>query len=115
MLSFAGVFPAVLSSVYNVGGLVPHSCRLRTVRPVGGGRMSRHMATRIDRSSELFPGLVSTMNTDISLRFVHGLGDCSNFAHMIPLYLSRGYTIEVEAAPDKWPIFLAAGAKMTHN
>jgi hypothetical protein len=44
------------------------------------------------------------------IQFVHGLGDCSNFAHLIPLYLRRGHRIEVQCDPDKEPVFRAAGA-----
>jgi hypothetical protein len=50
-----------------------------------------------------------------SIQFDHGLGDCSNFAHQIPLYIRRGYEIEVECAPDKEPVFRAAGARLVHN
>lgn len=45
----------------------------------------------------------------ISVRFHHGLGDCAYFAHMIPLYVRRGYRIEVECTPDKAILFEAAG------
>ena len=48
----------------------------------------------------------------ISLRFEHGLGDCSHFAYQIPLYLRRGHKIEIECTPDKAPLFRAAGASV---
>ncbi len=46
----------------------------------------------------------------ISVAFHHGLGDCAHFAHMIPLYVKRGYAVEVECSPDKRVLFEAAGA-----
>lgn len=46
----------------------------------------------------------------ISTRFVHGAGDCANFAHQIPLYIRRGHSVEIECTPDKAPMFQAAGA-----
>lgn len=46
----------------------------------------------------------------ISTRFVHGAGDCANFAHQIPLYIRRGHAVEIECTPDKAPMFQAAGA-----
>lgn len=51
----------------------------------------------------------------ISIRFDHGLGDCTNFAYQIPLYLRRGYEIEIECAPDKAPLFRAAGANVVQK
>lgn len=47
----------------------------------------------------------------ISVSFHHGLGDCAYFAHLIPLYVRRGYEVEVECTPDKRILFEAAGAK----
>jgi hypothetical protein len=46
----------------------------------------------------------------ISVSFYHGLGDCAHFAHLIPLYVKRGYRVEVECTPDKGILFEAAGA-----
>lgn len=48
----------------------------------------------------------------VSVRFMHGLGDCANFAFQIPLYTARGYRVDVECTPDKAPIFKAAGANV---
>ncbi|MBS0203966.1 MAG: class I SAM-dependent methyltransferase [Planctomycetes bacterium] len=48
--------------------------------------------------------------TPIRLRFQHGLGDCAYFAHLLPLYIRRGYQIEVECTSDKRLLFEAAGA-----
>jgi Glycosyltransferase family 9 (heptosyltransferase) len=48
----------------------------------------------------------------ISVKFRHGLGDCCNFAHMIPMFLRRGYEIGVECEGDKKPLFIAAGATL---
>ena len=46
----------------------------------------------------------------ISVAFHHGLGDCAYFSHLIPLYIRRGYDVEVECTPDKQILFRAAGA-----
>ena len=40
--------------------------------------------------------------------FDHGLGDCVYFAHQLPLYLRRGFNIEVACRPDKDLLFHAA-------
>jgi hypothetical protein len=45
-----------------------------------------------------------------SYRFIHGLGDCSNFAHQIPLYTKRDHQVKIECTSDKAPLFVAAGA-----
>lgn len=45
-----------------------------------------------------------------SVSFYHGLGDCANFARLIPLYIRRGHQISVECTPDKAILFRAAGA-----
>ncbi len=50
--------------------------------------------------------------TPLSVRFYHGLGDCAFFSHLIPLYLRRGYEIQVECTADKRLLFEAAGAKV---
>jgi hypothetical protein len=50
--------------------------------------------------------------TMVSIRFEHGLGDCVNFAHQIPLYLRRGHRIQIQCSPDKEPVFRAAGAEI---
>jgi hypothetical protein len=46
----------------------------------------------------------------VSVNFPHGLGDASNFAHMIPLWTRRGHEVGVRCTPDKAPLFRAAGA-----
>ncbi|WP_088251836.1 class I SAM-dependent methyltransferase [Fimbriiglobus ruber] len=46
----------------------------------------------------------------ISIKFAHGFGDCSLFACAIPSWISRGWTVEVEASSDKACLFKAAGA-----
>jgi ADP-heptose:LPS heptosyltransferase len=46
----------------------------------------------------------------VTVEFRHGLGDCVNFALQIPLYLRRGFEIEVNGYPDKEVLFRAAGA-----
>jgi hypothetical protein len=46
----------------------------------------------------------------ISVGFFHGLGDCVYFAHLIPLYQSRGYEVEVRCEENKRFLFEAAGA-----
>ena len=47
-----------------------------------------------------------------TVRFYHGLGDCANFARLIPLYVRRGHRIGVECTPDKALLFRAAGAEI---
>jgi predicted O-methyltransferase YrrM len=42
-------------------------------------------------------------------KFYHGLGDCSNAAHLFALYTRRGFRIGVECVPDKSILFEAAG------
>ena len=48
----------------------------------------------------------------ISVSFFHGLGDCAYFAHLIPLYVRRGFQVEVECTPDKAILFQAGGASV---
>lgn len=48
-------------------------------------------------------------------KFHHGLGDCANAAHLFKLYTSRGIPIEVDATPDKAPLFLAAGCTVVQG
>ncbi len=50
-----------------------------------------------------------------SVSFYHGLGDCANFARLIPLYLRRGHRIGVECTPDKSILFRAAGAEIVEK
>lgn len=47
-----------------------------------------------------------------SFKFYHGLGDCSNAAHLFALYSRLGFEIGVECAPDKACLFEAAGCKV---
>jgi len=51
----------------------------------------------------------------LSVSFYHGFGDCSYFAHLIPLYTQRGYDVEVECTPDKALLFEAAGASVIES
>lgn len=51
----------------------------------------------------------------ISVSFYHGLGDCAYFAHLIPLYIKRGYEVDVECTPDKAILFRAAGARVIES
>jgi ADP-heptose:LPS heptosyltransferase len=54
---------------------------------------------------------VTTAKPKTSVSFYHGLGDCAHFAHLIPLYVKRGYEVEIECTPDKRILFEAAGAR----
>jgi predicted O-methyltransferase YrrM len=51
----------------------------------------------------------------ISFTFHHGLGDCSNAAHLFALYIRLGYSIEVECTPDKATLFEAAGCRVVSH
>lgn len=46
----------------------------------------------------------------IRFSFLHGLGDSSNFAHALPLWVRRGYTVEIHCPKDKAILFEPAGA-----
>lgn len=48
----------------------------------------------------------------VSVSFYHGLGDCAYFAHLIAMYVKRGYQINVECTPDKEILFEIAGARI---
>lgn len=48
----------------------------------------------------------------VNVVFHHGLGDCANFARMIPLYARRGFEIGVKCTPDKNLLFEAVGARI---
>ncbi|MGO9935476.1 MAG: class I SAM-dependent methyltransferase [Steroidobacteraceae bacterium] len=48
----------------------------------------------------------------ITYTFFHGLGDCANAAHLFSLYTRRGHRIGVQCAPDKAPLFQAAGCEL---
>lgn len=58
------------------------------------------------------PKVESVQPKRIEVRFEHGFGDCANFAHMIPVYRSRGYQIAVSCTPDKRMIFEGVGAEI---
>jgi ADP-heptose:LPS heptosyltransferase len=51
----------------------------------------------------------------LRVAFHHGLGDCVYFAHLLPLYIRRGYAVEVVCTPDKAILFRAAGASTTSS
>lgn len=42
----------------------------------------------------------------VSIAFHHGLGDCANVARVIPSYVRRGWSVDVECAADKRFVFL---------
>lgn len=49
------------------------------------------------------------------LEFPHGLGDCTYFAHQLPLYVRRGHEITVVCNPDKALLFRASGVEISHE
>jgi hypothetical protein len=49
------------------------------------------------------------MADPIPVAFYHGLGDCTYFAHQLPLYTRRGFTFDLACAPDKAFVFSACG------
>lgn len=50
---------------------------------------------------------------EIAVSFRHGIGDAANFAHMIPLYTRRGFTVKVHPGhADHAPVFRAGGAEI---
>lgn len=55
------------------------------------------------------------MNSNIAVKFFHGLGDVSNFARMIPVYKNHGINLQVEATEDKKFVFQSAGAELIEN
>jgi ADP-heptose:LPS heptosyltransferase len=55
------------------------------------------------------------MSTPLTVHFDHGLGDCTYFAHQLPLYARRGYDITVSCKPDKRILFEACGVRITHD
>lgn len=85
-------------SLYFEGGMLTYTPVSLPVQPAA---MPQGNAT---------PSRTSTTKQTISVAFHHGLGDCAHFAHLIPLYLKRGYEVEVECTPDKRLLFEAAGA-----
>lgn len=50
----------------------------------------------------------------IKIVFPHGLGDCSYFAHQLPLYVRRGHEITVVCSADKAIVFQASGVALQH-
>jgi hypothetical protein len=52
---------------------------------------------------------------ELRIRFPHGLGDCTYFAHQMPLYLSRGHNITVVCSPDKDILFRDSGVSISHE
>lgn len=55
------------------------------------------------------------MNPRTTIRFDHGLGDCTYFAHQLPLYVRRGHDITVSCNPDKRILFEPCGVRITHD
>jgi hypothetical protein len=51
----------------------------------------------------------------IRVHFTHGLGDCANFAHQLPLYVRRGYRITVVCTPDKHIVFAGSGVEVSSD
>lgn len=49
------------------------------------------------------------------IKFPHGLGDVSNFARMIPLYIKRGIPVEVAVEESKILPLVAAGATIVNE
>lgn len=49
------------------------------------------------------------MAEPIRVAFFHGLGDCTYFAHQLPVYCRRGHRFEIACAPDKAFVFAACG------
>jgi hypothetical protein len=49
----------------------------------------------------------------VSIRWAHGLGDSSHFAHTLNLWIKRGHQIEIECEPFLRPLFECAGATIT--
>jgi ADP-heptose:LPS heptosyltransferase len=75
---------------------------------------SRDMSAVVERPQhrQIVKPLSAVTSGDHSVSFYHGLGDAAYFAHLIPLYVKRGYEIAVECTPDKRVLFEAAGAKV---
>ena len=48
----------------------------------------------------------------VQVAFPHGLGDCTMFAHQIPLYIRRGIQVEVACNADKHILFAGTGARV---
>ncbi|MEO2029536.1 MAG: glycosyltransferase family 9 protein [Fuerstiella sp.] len=83
-------------------------------RAAGNGRAKNGhpQAEDMKNSDPKMPTAPSVDQQELSVSFHHGLGDCAYFAHLIPLYTKRGYSMSVECTPDKAFLFKAAGAKI---
>jgi len=53
------------------------------------------------------------MSTLHQIGFYHGLGDCTYFAHQLPVYCRRGHRFEISCAPDKAFVFADCGPGVT--
>jgi Methyltransferase domain/Glycosyltransferase family 9 (heptosyltransferase) len=49
----------------------------------------------------------------LKVQFPHGLGDCANFAHQLPLYVRRGHKVTVVCTPDKHIVFADSGVEVS--
>lgn len=55
---------------------------------------------------------MSTAEQARAYRFVHGLGDCANFAHIVAAYKARGIDLGLSVTADKECLFRAAQAEI---
>jgi len=67
---------------------------------------------RVVKGKARLPFEADASATKMSLRFVHGLGDCTNFARILSLYTKRGFDIEVQCNDDKAFLFRSVGARI---
>jgi ADP-heptose:LPS heptosyltransferase len=58
---------------------------------------------------------MSVPDKKLKIHFGHGLGDCTYFAHQLPLYVRRGYDVTVSCNPDKRILFEPCGVTITHE
>ena len=49
----------------------------------------------------------TTNNGVVEVSFPHGLGDCTYFAHQLPLYVRRGFSVRLHCPADKEILFRA--------
>ena len=49
----------------------------------------------------------------VRVHFTHGLGDCAFFAHQLPLYVRRGYSVAVVCTADKHIVFADSGVEVS--
>jgi Methyltransferase domain len=61
------------------------------------------------------PSLRLADKAALKVHFTHGLGDCANFAHQLPLYVRRGYRITVVCTPDKHIVFAGSGVAVSSD